>query len=629
MVEPGNIVPMEFKSNRWAGNIFDQLEQVFRTDMDELVNKDTLKFFENKVQSVGTSVKRLYSDVVQDIFPLSGEASEPEQQLAAGEQVDVQDGVSISSTRATSTWADEMQLANNHVSDYDKVRNSQLADVLEAQNMREQENGMVPDSEDSITAEKNVTTDLKPVTANSSIDGDIFSSEFDEDVFPSLAFSAHEEERRDLNQQKGDVVFSDNTIPPFDSPTAAWLCKSKSVEDQYLDLNGCLSSPPVPVLTEDHCSLMDSPLPLGCDVDDEVQEKYIALSESCSSDVNGSLSSPPVPVLTQYNCSLMDSPFPLGCDVDDEVQEKYKALSKSCSSDVNGSLYSPPVPVLTQDNCSLTDSPLPLACNVDDEVQEKYRALSKSCSTEDDSVDLSTSVQSSERVLPFFCDEKEETVAVMSSTYCTSPSSCMTTKSSCAEFSKEADDVLHSRGSGVSDCCTHDISAASSTKSLMMESNDNTLHTDRSEFLDGSFKIFHEEHFKKGHSEILMSPSESEFMYGLGARIGDLDLDNVDLSSNVKHDDGRSVNLYSKFPQPSSYRRKNFSYYKKLIHGAFTSRKRIAKEYEQLEIMYGDIDVESKQLFTQSSVSSFLNTPLHAEETQSSQEMSENDWQLL
>lgn len=54
----------------------------------------------------------------------------------------------------------------------------------------------------------------------------------------------------------------------------------------------------------------------------------------------------------------------------------------------------------------------------------------------------------------------------------------------------------------------------------------------------------------------------AEFMYGLGARIGDLDLDNVDLSSNVKHDDGRSVVLYSNFPQPSSYRRKNFSYYK-------------------------------------------------------------------
>ncbi|XP_047963261.1 uncharacterized protein LOC125207805 [Salvia hispanica] len=502
MVEPGNIVPMDFKSNRWAGNIFDQLEHVFRTDMDELVNKDTLKFFENKVQSVGMSVKRLYSGVVQDIFPLSGDTAEPEQQLAAGEQVDVQDGVLISRTGATSTWADEMQLANNHVSDYDKVRISQLADVPEAQNKREQGNGMVPDSEDSITAEKNVT------------DGGVFSSEFDEDVFPLLAFSAHEEERRDLNQQKGD-------------------------------------------------------------------------------------------------------------------EEKYMALSKSCSSDVNGSLYSPPVPVLTQD-CSLADSPLPLACDVDDEVQEKYMAVSNICSTEDDSVDLSTSVQSSERVLSFFCDEKEETVAVMSSAYCTSPCSCMTTKSSCAEFSKEADDVLHSRSSRVSECCTHDISAASSTKSLMMESNDdNALHANRSEFLDGSFKICHEEHFKKRHSEILMSPSESEFMYGLGARIGDLDLDNVDLSSNVKHDDGRSVVLYSNFPQPSSYRRKNFSYYKKLIHGAFNSRKRIAKEYEQLAIMYGDIDVESKQHFTQSSVSSFLNTALHAEGTQSSQEMSENDWQLL
>ncbi|KAL1537934.1 hypothetical protein AAHA92_26733 [Salvia divinorum] len=519
---------MNFKK----GNIFDQLEHIFRTDMDELVNKDTLKFFENQVQSVGMSVKRLYSDAVQEIFPLSGDAANPEQKLAADEQVDVQDPVSISSTIAASTSADEMQMANNHVSDCDKVRISQLADVPETQTchyMREQGNAMVPDNEDSITAEKNVTTDLKPVTANSSLDGDIFSSKFDEDVFSLLAFSAHEEERMDLNQQKGDEVFSDNTMPPF---TATWLCKSKSVEDPYSDLNGSLSSPPVPVLTQDNCLLMDLPLPLACDVDDE--------------------------------------------------------------------------------------------------VQEKYRALSKSCSTEDDSVDLSTSVQSSERVLSFFCDEKEEKVAVMSSTFCASPNSCTTTKSLCAEFSKEADDVLHSHSSGVSDRCTHDISAASSTKSLMMESNDdNTLLTDRSEFLDGSFKIRHEEHSKKGHSDILMSPSDTGITYGLGAPIGDLDLDNVDLSSNVKHDDGRSVVLHSNFSQPSSYRRKNFSYYKKLIHGAFTSRKRRTKEYEQLTIMYGDIDLESKQHFSQSSVSSFPNTAIHAEGTQSSQEMSENDWQLL
>lgn len=48
---------------------------------------------------------------------------------------------------------------------------------------------------------------------------------------------------------------------------------------------------------------------------------------------------------------------------------------------------------------------------------------------------------------------------------------------------------------------------------------------------------------------------------GLGVPIGDLDLEAVELSSNVTHD-GRSVVLDSNVVVPGSYRRKNFRYYK-------------------------------------------------------------------
>ncbi|XP_057766439.1 uncharacterized protein LOC130986909 isoform X2 [Salvia miltiorrhiza] len=530
-----------FKNKLWAGNIYHQFESICK-DVDGFVNKDTVKFVGNQVQSVGLSVKRLYSDVVQDILPLSGDTAKPEQQLAAGEKVDMQDHVSITGTGATSTSADEMQLAKNQVSNDHKVRISKPADVTEAQTcqyLTEQGDVMVQNREESISAEMNVTKDLKPVTVNSSYDSEFFSGKSYEDISSSPAFSAHEEgstsieeEIRDFNQQKEDEGFSDDTMHLSDTSSTAWLSKSTLVEDPYLDVNGSLSSPPVPV-----------------------------------------------------------------------------SIHK-----------------VDQDNCPLMDSPLPPTCDVDDGAQEKYSALSKSCSTKDDSVDLSTSVQSSEHMFPYyFCNEKEEKIALMPSTSCTSLKSSITTESTSADLSKEAENILHSRSSNssVSDCCTYNITAASSIKVdgdpafLMMESNE--LHTDRSESVDGSFESEHEEHYKNGHSKIVMSPSET---------VGDLDLENVDLSSNVKHDGG-SVILYSNFAAAGSYRRKNFRYYKKLIQGAFTSQKRLTKEYEHLAIMYGNIDVESNQHYKPSSLFSSPYTALHAERTQSSREMSENEWELL
>ncbi|KAH6785284.1 hypothetical protein C2S51_037739 [Perilla frutescens var. frutescens] len=538
------------KSKFWAGSIYHQFESICQ-DVDGFVNKDTVKFVGNQVQSVGISVKRLYSNVVQDILPLSGDIANPKEQLAAGEQVDMQDHVSVTGIRTTLTCTDEKQFPKNQVSDDHKMRISEPSDFPEAQicqHLREHGNAIVQNSEESSCSENNVTKDLKPVTADSCFDGEILSEKSDEDyISSSPAFSACEEnstsiieeEQRD-NHQKGEKDFSDDTVCLSDTSSTRWLSESKlpMVADPYSDENGSLSSPPVPVSTH-------------------------------------------------------------------------------------------------KDNYQLSDSPLPPAFDTDDWASEKDRSLCESCYTKDENVDLSTSVQSSEHVFSCYsCNEKEQ-MDIMPSTHCTSPNSSLIMESTSVDFLMKAENVLHSRS--VSDGCTSNISAASfinaADKSkavdvdpafLILESNDNNaLQTDRSEFVIGLSESGHEEHYEDGFS------SETANIYAFGVPIGDLDLETVHLSPNVKHD-GRRVVLNSNSVLAGSYRRRNFRYYKNLIQGAFTSRKRLSKEYEHLAIMYGDIDVESNHHFKPSSPSSFPNTALQdVAGTQSSREMSENEWELL
>ncbi|MED6170321.1 hypothetical protein PIB30_029816 [Stylosanthes scabra] len=57
------------KGINWMGNIYNKFEAVCN-GVDDIVGQDAVKYLENRVQNVGDSVKRFYSDVVQDLLPL-------------------------------------------------------------------------------------------------------------------------------------------------------------------------------------------------------------------------------------------------------------------------------------------------------------------------------------------------------------------------------------------------------------------------------------------------------------------------------------------------------------------------------------------------------------------------------
>ncbi|KAL2496815.1 uncharacterized protein Fot_40572 [Forsythia ovata] len=61
---------MDFKVMPWTGNIYEKFEAMC-LEVEEVMYQDTVKYMENQVQKVGVSVKKFYSEIMQDLLPPS------------------------------------------------------------------------------------------------------------------------------------------------------------------------------------------------------------------------------------------------------------------------------------------------------------------------------------------------------------------------------------------------------------------------------------------------------------------------------------------------------------------------------------------------------------------------------
>ncbi|KAB1209824.1 hypothetical protein CJ030_MR6G013184 [Morella rubra] len=64
------MVTMDVKGITWVGHIYEKFEAMC-LEVEEIMYQDTVKYVENHVQIVGESVKKFYSDVMQDLLPPS------------------------------------------------------------------------------------------------------------------------------------------------------------------------------------------------------------------------------------------------------------------------------------------------------------------------------------------------------------------------------------------------------------------------------------------------------------------------------------------------------------------------------------------------------------------------------
>ncbi|KAK1567855.1 hypothetical protein Q3G72_017497 [Acer saccharum] len=61
---------MDLKGITWVGHVYQKFETMC-LEVEDIMYQDTVKYVENQVQTVGASVKKFYSDVMQDILPPS------------------------------------------------------------------------------------------------------------------------------------------------------------------------------------------------------------------------------------------------------------------------------------------------------------------------------------------------------------------------------------------------------------------------------------------------------------------------------------------------------------------------------------------------------------------------------
>ncbi|XP_030484611.2 uncharacterized protein LOC115701061 [Cannabis sativa] len=66
---------MDVQGITWVGNVYEKFEAMC-LEVEEIMYQDTVKYVENQVQTVGASMKRFYSDVLQDLLPPSSLDSE-------------------------------------------------------------------------------------------------------------------------------------------------------------------------------------------------------------------------------------------------------------------------------------------------------------------------------------------------------------------------------------------------------------------------------------------------------------------------------------------------------------------------------------------------------------------------
>ncbi|KAL3508743.1 hypothetical protein ACH5RR_028144 [Cinchona calisaya] len=78
---------LKIKGRTWVGNIYHKFETICQ-EVDDFVTKDTLKYVENQVQTVGENVKKIYSNVVHDFLPPLGDDKQAEAQAVTRTQDD-------------------------------------------------------------------------------------------------------------------------------------------------------------------------------------------------------------------------------------------------------------------------------------------------------------------------------------------------------------------------------------------------------------------------------------------------------------------------------------------------------------------------------------------------------------
>lgn len=166
-----------------------------------------------------------------------------------------------------------------------------------------------------------------------------------------------------------------------------------------------------------------------------------------------------------------------------------------------------------------------------------------------------------------------------------------------------------------------------SSSILLLESDDTTIRSDEALSVAGSSGIKHEQYCRCVPFEAFVSSSETGIEDSSTIDVANPSLETIDLSDKVRLDESWGFIVEDNPVYAFSFRARKHRSYKKLLQDAFASRKRLTKEYKQLAIWYGDIDIEFSPHLQQNTLPSSSTTSLELKKSQTGD--CDSEWELL
>ncbi|XP_016489432.1 uncharacterized protein LOC107809340 isoform X1 [Nicotiana tabacum] len=657
----------KIRSKSWIGNIYHKFEAVCQ-EVDGFVTKDTVKYVENQVQTVGASMKKLYSGVVQDFhIPIDDHIKRETQAVNGKQKYDV--GTYTSSVAGTTQnpikeQSSVDQYADNSPESHNASTSTELGVVASEEGEIEFSVGndraaatcksSRKVSEENITREEELvdeesSTSVATISSESCSDKDskdTKSGSFSDDdncfsdVSSSLMIILQDDiVREEQPLAEGSSSFLDNLSESQSSASE----KNEKMFDSSPDAINCISTAP------------SSQIVLQRNITSEVQPITaqsnsfgdIALSKSLPSlmeESHGNSITAKFPHPTSFYDTELGT-FPedeRGCNrffdaaesisnvsithtiLQDNITSEDQLAPKKSSSIRDKSL--PQTPAFTSNipPTSLSDAGFGVSMPVCKSFLDDITCVSDK-SSKGAFEDAPNTFQSSELVLSRVLVENESVdvdTGVSDSSPLTEFSSL-----SIGNCSLEAESDC-SISTGLSSSLSTPLASAnnvvavipalSSAAALLMDFSDVNVSSSHESVGDSGSIRNNLEWYPSSQLKALMCPAEIGCLNDCCIDLPGMET--IDLTDKGKQES--CVLVDNKLQRTVSFRPRKYKSYKELIQEAFASRKRLIKEYKQLAVLYADVDAETSK---HTELPSLPSPCLHSTESS----ISESGWELL
>ncbi|KAJ8532337.1 hypothetical protein K7X08_012260 [Anisodus acutangulus] len=638
----------KIRSKSWVGNIYHKFEAVC-WEVDEFVTKDTVKYVENQVQTVGANMKKLYSGVVQDILIPMDDHVKREAPAVNGKPKYSIGTYTSTATGTTQNPIKEQSCLNQYADNSVESHNASISTELD---------GVVAyvGNECATATYKNLhkvfkvnaTKEEALVDEESSTLEDRILSEScsDKESKDTMCYSFSDDDKCFSDASSSQIILQDDVVRE-EKPLAEGSSASKNDKmfDSSPDDINCISNVP------------SSQMVLQQNITREVQPVTdqsnsfgdmtlsVPLEESHENSIMTKL---PLPI------SLYDTEFGTfpederGCNrfsdavesisdvsitqtnLQDNITSEDRLAYKETTSARDKSLHQTSAFASDIPPTSPNDAGLGVSMTMRNSFLDNVTYVSEKSSTAGAFEDAPSTLQSSELVLSRVLENESMDVdtgisnlAESSSLSTSSIGNCMQEVESDFSIStglsyflptplvsaKNIVDVVPALSNAASFTDFSDVNASSSHESV---GNAGSIQNDL-------------EWCPSPQLKALICPAETGCM---NDRSFDLPgMETIDLTDKGKLKES-CVLVDNKLHNHVSFRPRKFKSYKELIQEAFASRKRLIKEYKQLAVLYADVDVETSHHVELSQFPSLPSPCLHSTES-STCNICESEWELL